>query len=55
MCISRFESPPEYSGPLEINELLGASERLFENKLVGPETLVFHKGKTFRPYMYNDL
>ena len=36
------------AGALQVNDLLTRGERLFENEIMGPESIVFHKGNLFR-------
>ncbi|KAK2190449.1 hypothetical protein NP493_81g01009 [Ridgeia piscesae] len=39
--------PPKLEGALEVNDLLTRGERLFENEILGPESIVFHKGHMY--------
>ena len=34
-----------FEGPLEPNNLLSNSEKIYENQLTGPEAIVVHNGK----------
>ncbi|KAI0239753.1 hypothetical protein LSAT2_009512 [Lamellibrachia satsuma] len=39
--------PPKMEGVLEVNDLLTTGERLFEDEIMGPESIVFHKGHMY--------
>ena len=45
--INSVPEPPKLEGALEVNDLLTRGERLFENEILGPESIVFHKGTQF--------
>ncbi|KAI0235140.1 Adipocyte plasma membrane-associated protein [Lamellibrachia satsuma] len=39
--------PPKMEGALVVNDLLTTGERLFEDEIMGPESIVFHKGHMY--------
>ncbi|KAI0239757.1 Adipocyte plasma membrane-associated protein [Lamellibrachia satsuma] len=39
--------PPKMEGVLEVNDLLTTGERLFEDEIMAPESIVFHKGHMY--------
>ena len=49
--IDSVPEPPKLEGALEVNDLLTRGERLFENEILGPESIVFHKGTTKSRYL----
>lgn len=42
-----LEKPPQWEGNLAPNTILSSAERLFENQLVGPESIVTKDGKIY--------
>ena len=42
----RIKDPPALKGRLRENNYLTKSEKLFENEILGPESIVFKDGKT---------
>ena len=47
VIINSVAEPPKLEGALEVNDLLTRGERLFENEILGPESIAFHKGNMF--------
>ena len=42
--VDSLPEPPKMEGVLEVNDLLTTGERLFEDEIMAPESIVFHKG-----------
>ena len=42
-------------GVLEVNILLTTGERLFEDEIMGPESIVFHKGTDGRFWLFGKM
>ena len=52
----RLPNPPAFEGVLEPNNILHKAERIFENELSGPESIVVDGGKknfNFYKFVYN--
>lgn len=49
--IDRLPEPPEFEGALEPNNLLQRSERIFENEISGPESIVVDGGERSREFL----
>lgn len=44
-CVSyKLDPPPDFVGPLASNEILSRAEKLFENEILGPESVIQYKG-----------
>lgn len=48
--IDRLPEPPKFEGALEPNNLLQKSERIFENEISGPESIVVDGGEGSREF-----
>lgn len=48
--IDRLPEPPKFEGALEQNNLLQKSERIFENEISGPESIVVDGGEGSREF-----
>ena len=52
ICISRLQHPPVWEGPLAKNDVLLKAERLFNDQIIGPESLVVHEGELVGSYSF---
>ena len=55
MLISSLPAPPRLEGPLQANSHLLSAERLYEGKLLGPESIVREGGKSTLILNLHDL
>lgn len=56
MYIPRLPVPPRLEGPLQVNSHLLSAERLYEGKLLGPESIVREGGKSIPAfYLHNSI